>query len=184
MDEKRALAFLKKGLPPGQVAAIIGVSPGRISQLLSREDVKLEIEAARLENQGKDQEEVLTETKMTGLKSHLLDSLMKRSDEATYMELAKTFEILSRAQEAKRNPIPLQGGPIFNNTQVLITMPDRLVQHEIQITKDNEVIAIGERALAPLPAARVTRLFEEMKNEHANLLAEPKEGPATTVQAA
>lgn len=184
MDEQRALTFLKKGLPPSQVATIIGVSPGRVSQFLSREDVKLEIEAARLESEGKDQEEVLIETKMTGLKGSLLDAMMKRQDEATYMELVRSFEILSRAQEAKKNPIPLQGGPVFNNTQVLITVPERLVQHAIQITNENEVIAIGDRALAPLPAARVTKLFEEMKNERSNLLAEPKESSAAVVQAA
>ena len=39
MDERRAVEFLKKGLNPGQVAAIVGVSPGRISQLLSKEEV-------------------------------------------------------------------------------------------------------------------------------------------------
>ena len=63
MDERRAVEFLKKGLNPGQVAAIVGVSPGRISQLLSKEEVKLELEAARLEAQGQDQEEAILEAK-------------------------------------------------------------------------------------------------------------------------
>jgi len=183
MDERRAVEFLKKGLNPGQVAAIVGVSPGRISQLLSKEEVKLELEAARLEAQGQNKEEEILEAKTLATKNVILDQMMKRTDEATYMDLARAYEIIARAESLKRNPIPLGGGPIFNNANVLVTMPNRVVEHTIQITKDNEVIAIGERALAPMPAARVTKLFEEMKNDHANLLTESEEGPAATFQA-
>jgi len=35
---------------------------------------------------------------------------MKRTDEATYMDLARAYEIIARAESLKRNPIPLAAG--------------------------------------------------------------------------
>lgn len=183
MNEQRALELLKKGLTTGQVASVIGVSPGRISQFLQKEEVKQALEVARAESDTKDIEEVQIQAKTVAVKNVILDALAKRTDEASYMDLARALEMISRAESIKQNPIPLSGGPIFNHAQVVITMPDRVIQQEIQITQDREVIAIGNRALAPMPASRVTKLFEEMKNERASLPAESKESSATVIQA-
>ena len=79
------------------------------------------------------------------------------------MELARAYEIISRAP-INRNPILSPGQNVFSGTVVQISVPARAIP-EIQITKDKEVIAIGDRALAPLPSGQVTNLFSRMRGE-------------------
>lgn len=189
MNRAKAIHFLSLGLPPGQVASIVGVSPSRISQLLSEPSVKELIEEKQLERQTENEENERLEAKVLAAKNSLLDSLATRQHEATYMELARAYQIICAAS-APKNAIPVPGATIFNGTVVQIAMPARTFQQEIQITADKEVIAIGDRELAPLTANAVTALFKRMKdkegecNEPENLLTGPEKGTGAVVQAA
>lgn len=170
MDKNKAIELLSLGLAPGQVASVIGVSPGRISQLLADPAVKDQIALKELENSDKNAEDMRVEAKIMAVKNNLLDHLTRRADEASFMEIARAFEIVSRAEALKKNPLPLAGTQIFNGMTVQISMPQRSLTQEIQITNDREVIAIGNRALAPLPARQVTELFGRLRNEPESLL--------------
>ena len=175
MNTELALKYLAMGLKPGQVATIVGVSPGRISQLLA-----LPATQEFLASQQKEvAEEKVVEGKELAAKHALLDSLISKVGEATFMEVARAYEVISRAQ-ATKNPIPIAGTHLFQGAVVQISMPARALE-SIEITKDKEVIAIGDRALAPLPAAQVTNLFERMRNEPICLPSRSEEGPQGTL---
>ena len=169
MDRNKAVHFLSLGLSPSQVASIVGVSPGRISQLLAEPEIKEMVLLKELENSEKNAEDQRVEAKILSVKNSLLDSMASRSNEATFMELSRAFEIVCRAEALKKNPIPLQGVNVFNGVTVQIALPQRTLNEEIQITSDREVIAIGDRALAPLSAGQVTALFGRMRNEPESL---------------
>ena len=163
MNRERALHFLSLGLPHTQVASIVGVSPSRISQLLSEPSVKEILALRESETQERNFEEERIEGKQIAVKNQLLDSLAKRSDEATFMEIARAYEIICRAESLKKNPVPIAGTQIFGGVTVQIALPQRNLQEEIEITKDKEVISVGGRPLLPLGANQVTQLFKSMK---------------------
>jgi len=169
MDRSKAVHFLSLGLSPSQVASIVGVSPGRISQLLAEPEIKEMLAVAELENGEKNAEEQRIDGKILAVKNNLLDSLASRTNEATFMEIARAFEIVCRAESLKKNPLPIAGANIFNGMTVQISMPQRSLREEIQITSDREVIAVGNRELAPLPARQVTELFGRLRNEPESL---------------
>jgi hypothetical protein len=177
MDKNKAVHFLSLGLSPSQVASIVGVSPGRISQLLAEPEIKEMVALKEVENSEKNAEEQRIDAKMLSVKNTLLDNLAVRSNEASFMEIARAFEIVCRAESLKKNPIPLQGTQIFNGMTVQISMPQRTLREEIQITSDREVIAIGDRALAPLNASQVTSLFGRMKEALIGEYHEPESLP-------
>jgi len=68
MNRAKAIHFLSLGLPPGQVASIVGVSPSRISQLLSEPSVKELIEEKQLERQTENEENERLEAKVLASK--------------------------------------------------------------------------------------------------------------------
>jgi len=162
MNTQLALKYLALGLRPSQVASIVGVSPGRISQLLSLDSTKQFLaEAAILERESCEAE--ILEGKETAAKHLLLDAICSRQSEASFPELVKAYEVISRVP-ASVNRILSPGQNVFSGTVVQISVPARAIP-EIQITKDKEVIAIGDRALAPLPSGQVTNLFSRMRGE-------------------
>lgn len=165
MDRKRALHFLSLGLSTGQVASIVGVSPGRISQFIAEPEIKAQLEIAQLEGGEKTVEEERIEAKQTAVKNDLLDALSKRSNEASFMEIARAYEIVCRAESLKKNNIPIAGAQIFNGTIVQISLPQKSMQEEIEVTKDREVISIGGRELTPMPSGQVLKLFRSMKEQ-------------------
>jgi hypothetical protein len=151
------LAFPRAGFP--------SFSPAKPQKLFSQ---KL------LLSRKQDQEVEVLENKEMAAKHMLLGAILERTGEASFMELARAYEIISRAP-INRNPILSPGQNIFSGTIVQISVPARSLP-EIQITKDKEVIAIGERALAPLPAAQVTNLFSRMRGEQNEQICLPS-GP-------
>ena len=175
MDTGKAVHYLSLGLSPSQVASIVGVSPGRISQLLADPAIKEQIAIKELENSEKSTEEARIDAKLLSVKNTLLDGMMTSSHEATFMELARAYEMISRAESLKKNPLPLAGTNLFAGMTVQISIPQRVLEHEIHVTGEKEVIAIGDKTLAPLPSAQVTELFKRMKGEQ----DEPKSLPGS-----
>jgi predicted transcriptional regulator len=185
MNREKAIHFLSLGLPHSQVASILGVSPGRISQLLKEPEVQEALKIKELEVSAESHEVERLEAKILAAKNSLLDAIAQRQHEASFMELAKAFQIIAGA-EKQRNTIPVQGATLLG-TVVQISLPER-IHPEITITKDNEVIAVGERNLAPLAAPAVTALFKRMKegedHEPEKLSSGAKEGFGKALQLA
>ena len=175
MDTSKAVHYLSLGLPPSQVASIVGVSPGRISQLLADPEIKKQIAIKELENSEKSTEEERIDAKILSVKNTILDGIAASANEATFMELARAYEMISRAESLKKNPLPLAGTNLFAGMTVQISIPQRVLEHEIHVTGEKEVIAIGNKTLAPLPSAQVTELFKRMKGEQ----DEPKSLPGS-----
>ena len=175
MDTGKAVHYLSLGLPPSQVASIVGVSPGRISQLLADPEIKKQIAIKELENSEKSTEEERIDAKILSVKNTILDGIAASANEATFMELARAYEMISRAESLKKKPLPLAGTNLFAGMTVQISIPQRVLEHEIHVTGEKEVIAIGNKTLAPLPSAQVTELFKRMKGEQ----DEPKSLPGS-----
>lgn len=166
MNIERAIHFLSLGVRPGQVASILGVSPGRISQLLSQPEIKEKLDALAVSMTSQDVDKQRIEAKELAAKDSLLDSITARREEATFMELARAYDIICRAESYRKNPLPMPGAQIFNGTVVQIAMPIQgLKALDIQVTKAGEIIAVGDRELAPMSATGVMNLFKAVQIE-------------------
>lgn len=166
MNIEKAIHLLSLGVRAGQVATIIGVSPGRISQLMAQPEVQERLAALSISQDSADTDKKRIEAKELAAKDSLLDSITARRDEASFMDLARAYDIICRAESYKRNPLPIPGAQVFNGTVVQIAMPSQgLKALDIQITKAGEIIAVGDRELAPMSATGVMNLFKAVQIE-------------------
>jgi hypothetical protein len=91
--------------------------------------------------------------------------------------------VAERQEKAKSRLNPIQNKSPVINTVVQLTLPS-YVMPAIQLNTEKEVIAIGERALAPMSSTSVTNMFKNMKgNDHVErgILSFTEESPAKTV---
>ena len=170
MNRAKAIDLLSMGVRPGQVASILGVSPGRISQLLATPEVQKMIEEKQLAAAQENQEEEVIKAKELAVKNNLLNALSERSGEASFMELAKTYEIIARCESFRKNTLPMGGTQVFNGQVVQVALPMQALrefqQLAIQRTSEKEIIAIEDRELAPMSSQNVTALFTQLRGEN------------------
>lgn len=160
MNTENIIKYLAMGLQPSKISSIVGLSPGRISQICSENIDKINtLREAYSETE-------IKEGKVEAAKNVLLDHIIAEAGTGSYSltELARTYEMLSRAESAtQRNIIPIEGtmipGHVTNISLPLFVIPN------ISITHENEVVAIEDRSLSPLPSAQVRNLFEEIRHD-------------------
>jgi len=170
VNKDKAIDLLSMGVRPGQVASILGVSPGRISQLLNEPEVKQAIEEKQLSSIEENREEEVIKAKELAVKNNILNALSSRSDEASFMELAKTYEIIARCESFRKNTLPMGGTQVFNGQVVQVALPMQALrefqQLAIQRTSEKEIIAIEDRELAPMSSQNVAALFTQLRGEN------------------
>lgn len=167
MNKEKAIDLLSMGVRPGQVASILGVSPGRISQLLAIPEVSKIIEEKQLLASTENRENEVILAKESAVKHNLLNALSERSSEASFMELARSYEIIARCESLRKNNVPMAGTQVFNGQVIQVALPLQALSSfrelEVQQTSEKEIIAIENRELAPMSAQNVTALFSSLR---------------------
>lgn len=192
MNPTRIASLLASGLKPAQVATIIGVTPARISQLVSEESFQLLLADKRVEFEKEDMEELTLSTKYAATEHLLINQIMEKAPSAELRDITAALRTISERQDrAKQRLIPPNNNNGNNNngnslTVISISLPNHAVPSTpvINISKQGEVIAIGEQTLAPLASTAVTNLFSKMRgeqNEPSTSIASTKEILAETV---
>lgn len=167
MNQERAANLLASGISPSQVASIMGVSPARISQLLKEPEFALSLAAKEAEIASGDIEEITLTAKYHAAESALIQQVMEMAPMAELKDVTAALRVVGErriAKEQARNPIPLGGNTIINNI-VQLSLPSHALP-EISITKQKEIISIGDRNLAPMTSTGVTNLFKKIGNDH------------------
>lgn len=178
MNQERAANLLASGIPPSQVASIMGVSPARISQLLKEEAFSLMLQVKEAELNAGDIEEITLTAKYHAAESALIQQVMEMAPMAELRDVTAALRVVGErriAKEQARNPLPLGSNTIINNI-VQLSLPSHALP-EISITKQKEIISIGERNLAPMTSTGVTNLFKKIGNEY-----EPPRIPQSTTE--
>lgn len=140
-NEDRALALLGSGVQPEAVAAALGVSPSRISQLLSNEAFAAQVAELRFNNL---QKHNARDNKYDILEDKLLDKL-----ERSIPLLLRPGEILKAIQTINGAKRRGQSAPeqIHNQqTIVNVVLPTQIIQ-KFTTNVDNQVIKIGDEDL-------------------------------------
>jgi len=156
--EDRALTLLGQGLGPEVVAAAVGVSTSRISQLLSTPEFASKVAEARYENLAKHNSRDNAYDKME-------DTLLsKLSDCLPYMmrpmEILKAIQVINAA---KRRGSSAPESITSQQTVVQLIMPTQIMQ-SFTTNINNQVIKAGAQDLVTVQSSNMDKLLEGVRN--------------------
>lgn len=162
--ESRALSLLGSGVQPEIVAASLGVSPSRISQLLSQPEFAAEVAELRFQSLNKHNER---DQKY----DHLEDALLERMKDSLPM-MYKPMEILKSIQvvnAAKRRGASAPESITQQQTIVQLVLPTQII-NSFQLNAQNQVVSTGQQDLITMQAST---LLERNKKGTQNALPSP-----------
>jgi type I site-specific restriction endonuclease len=155
--ETRAISLLGQGLGPEVVAAAIGVSTGRISQLLSDPAFSAQVAELRYENLAKHN---TRDSAYDSMEDTLLEKLkdclpfMMRP-----MEILKSIQVIN---QAKRRGASAPESIISQQTVVQLLMPTQILQ-QFTTNINNQVIKTGDQDLVTVQSASMNSLLDKLK---------------------
>ena len=156
--EDRALTLLGQGLGPEVVAAAVGVSTSRISQLLSTPEFAGAVAEARYENLAKHNSRDNAYDKM---EDQLLEKL---KDCLPYMmrpmEILKAISVINAA---KRRGSSAPESITSQQTVVQLIMPTQIMQ-SFTTNINNQVIKAGQQDLVTVQSSNMDKLLEGVRN--------------------
>ena len=166
--ESRALSLLSQGLGPEVVAAAVGVSTSRISQLLSTPEFAAQVAEGRYENLAKHNTRDLAYDSMEdSLLAKLKDCLpfMLRP-----MEILKAIQVINAA---KRRGASAPESITSQQTVVQLIMPTQILQ-SFTTNVNNQVIKAGQQDLVTVQSASMDKLLSSSKgNRNVNNASSP-----------
>lgn len=152
--ESRALALLSQGVPSSAVAATLGVTESRISQLLSQEEFATELAQRKFETLQKHNErdqalDTLEDSLIKKLESNL--PLMVRP-----MEIVRSLQVVNNA---KRRGVSAPAAIPQQQTFIALTLPIQVV-NQFKANAQNQVIEAGDQSLLTMQSGT---LFDKLK---------------------
>lgn len=159
--EERALALLGSGLGAEIVANALGVSPSRISQLLSQDEFAAKVSALRFENISKHN---TRDAKYDSLEDQVLEKL-----ENTLPLVHRPMEltrILTTLNSAKRRGSSTPEGITQQSVVVNLVLPTQVI-NKFTFNANNQVVQVGEQNLVTIQSGtllkRVAATAEEAR---------------------
>lgn len=150
--EDRALALLGTGIPAESVAAALGVTPGRISQLLSDREFAAQVTTLKYEALSKHNDR-------DAAYDSLEDTLLKKLGDSVNLlfrpaDIAKTLQLINGA---KRRGQSTPDQVIEQQTLVNITVPI-LIKQKFTTNIANQVIQVGDQSLVTMQSGHLLDL--------------------------
>lgn len=174
-QQKRIATFLAQGLKASQVATIVGVSEGYISQLCSEagpEGFKEAVRSKAEEVEEQSDEDTLVSAKYLSLEHRILKQIEGQLAFAEIPQLIQALKVVGDRQEkraARKNVVGLIGQGLIGNNQINVTvlnLPAHAIP-EYQVNGQGQVVAVGDRGMSPMNSQAVRQLFKDKKNEEA-----------------
>ena len=167
MNLDRITSLLASGLKPAQVATIIGVTPARISQLLSQEGFQLSLQAKLAVQEKEDVEEQAISAKYNAAEHALVNQVIEMAPTAELRDVTAALRVVAERQEKMKTRTSVQA-PILHQqlTVVSVNLPAHALRiPEVHLNPAREVVAIGEQQLAPMTSTAVTDLFTKLSKK-------------------
>lgn len=171
----RIASLLVSGLAPSQIADIVAVSPSYISNLKADPDFQLHLQSLaeeRLTDETEVDEDSIYKDKLAAAEhkivSHILERLPYMADNHAILALSTVGNRRDAMQKANLmsgigSALKQNGGTV---RMVEVTIPAAAVP-DIVLGKNNEVISIGGRAIAPMPTSALQRMIDSEVNHEA-----------------
>jgi len=160
--EDRALSLLGSGVQAEQVAAALGVTPARISQLLSDETFANQVASLRYENL---QKHNTRDSKYDAMEDTLLEKLEKSVGFMFKPEtILKAIQIINNA---KRRGQSTPDQVTNQQTIVNLVLPTQITQ-KFTTNINNQVISAGEQTLNTMQSSNLLALAENKTPDENN----------------
>jgi hypothetical protein len=169
--EERAKALLGSGIAAESVAAALGVTPSRISQLLGDEDFSNQVSQLRYENL---QSHNTRDAKYDTMEDKLITKL-----ESAMPLLFKPQDILKAIQtinNAKRRGVSTPEQVTNQQNIVNLVLPVAIAQ-QFSVNIDNQVIRAGGQELHTMPASNLLKQVEDAIDKRVPVLEHTLEVP-------
>lgn len=160
----RILAYLGQGVKPADVASIVGCSPSYVSQLLSNEEFKTQVVSLRTDATKETSEDKVLTNRYLAMEHKLLGAMESQLAFAELPAITRALEVVANRQEKRlsRLQAPALVQPVNAQVVVQLTLPSHAIP-EYSINQAKEVVAIDNKAIAPLSAEGVKNLFLQKK---------------------
>lgn len=160
--EDRALRLLGSGLPPETVAASLGITASRISQLLSDENFAAAVADLRYQALAKHNErdsgyDELEDTLLTRLKDCL--PLMHRP-----MEILKAIQVIN---QAKRRGSSAPEAITQKQAVINLTLPIQIL-NQFKSNAQGQVVSVGNQSLITIQSGNLDSLAKGVQNGSAD----------------
>lgn len=151
----RIIAYLAQGFPPQQVVSLVGCSAAYVSQIQAESATLIE-EAKKKYVHQKEEEHI--EEGYTRLEKKVQNAMEANLPFAEFADLTRAMGLLI---QRRQRPVP--AGIVHDNrTQFVVLSVPHAAVPEFTLNEKKEVIAVGNKALAPLSAPAVRALFERL----------------------
>ena len=181
MNLHRIASLEANGLNATQIASIVNLSPGRISQVQSLDEYKELLLGAKAETEKPDAEDKAIDAKYISAEHSLVDKMISLLPSA---DMRETILALKTVCDRKAHTIKsninhnglLNKDGIYLNQTITINLPKHIVeQHKpiMDVTPSREIVAVDGKTLSPLQSGEVTKLFQSIKGIQTNQLMEP-----------
>lgn len=163
--EDRALVLLGAGIGPEAVANALGVTPARISQLLSEQTFSDAVSNLRYENLQKHNNRDAT---YDSIEDELLVELKNKL--SFLMKPADILRAISIINNAKRRG---QSSPdqVVNQQKVVNLVLPTVITEKFTVNIDNQVTRAGEQELHTLPASALLKTVEDAGEQRQKALS-------------
>lgn len=153
--EDKALSLLGSGISAEQTAAALGVTPSRISQLLSESAFAARVAEIRYKSL---QAHNLRDNKYDSIEDKLLKKL--ESQLPLIMRPADIINALTKVNAAKRRGQSAPNQVTNQQTVVNLILPSAVV-NKVSIDMNNQVTKAGEQELLTMPSGNLLKRVEE-----------------------
>lgn len=167
--KNKILLYLASGVKPGQVASLVGCSPGYISQLIKDPEFKATLEARILENPVPTDEALAN--KYDSAEHALLQQVTEQAPSAEFRDAVRGLEIIAKIQDMKAaRKHPVLGAGASTTVQIVqLMLPQHVMRQApvVQLNSDSEILSIDSNSLAPLSSDGVKNLFAQLREKNA-----------------
>jgi hypothetical protein len=166
--KERVASYEAHGLPNARIAEIVGVSASYVGQIQTEEGYAelLQDEKKKIKQQKEEEDQASEYIK---LESTVLKSLQ---DNAPFAEFRDLTHLMSALISRKQKP----SASIVNNTQhnnyVTLSLPTAVLPRELVLNAQKEIVAVGNKSLAPMPSSEVKGLFKNIQRKREAVVLE------------
>jgi len=159
VTEDRAAALLGSGISPLVVANSLGISPSRISQLLSDENFSARVAELRYKNLAKHNER-------DGVADGIEDAILEKLEESLPlvhrpMELVKMYQIVNAA---KRRGTGTPEAMVEKQSIIQLVVPIQIL-NKFQTNQQGQVVTVGSQDLLTIQSGALDNLVKSREKE-------------------
>lgn len=173
--QDRIACLLAQGMQPSQVAHLTACQPSYVSQLLKDPDFQAYIkeliqEQAEKEGSTVQEERNYYRDRLAAAEHKILDHIVTNIHNSTVREAAAVLDAVGRRRDTMdgvggKGVMAAIAAEVHTNPDgssttrmVQITMPD-ICLPELKMAGANEIVAIGDRSTAPMPAQALRKIL-------------------------